>query len=133
MTLGAQFMTLLVLAIPVAAVSWTVTHEEIFREPREWLVRRSETAPRLWQRKMFYAFTCEYCLSHYVSIVTIAFTQFTMLFNDWRGYVVAVFSLVWVSNFYMSLFGRLRLEIRHERQIIRREEERAHSRDDEGA
>jgi len=26
---------LLVLALPVACISWTVTHEEFFREPRE--------------------------------------------------------------------------------------------------
>ena len=37
---------LLVLALPVACVSWTVTHEEIVREPREWLAQRSRTCPR---------------------------------------------------------------------------------------
>ena len=33
------------------------------------------------------------------------------------SYIVA-FALVWVANTYMSLFGRLRLDIRHERQEI---------------
>ena len=29
---GADLLTLLVLALPVAAIAWTVTHEELFRE-----------------------------------------------------------------------------------------------------
>jgi serine/threonine protein kinase len=35
-----------------------------------------------------------------------------------RGFFVAGFSLVWVANVYMSLFGRLRLDIREERLEI---------------
>ncbi len=31
-----QFAFLFLLALPVACVSWTVTHEEVFREPREY-------------------------------------------------------------------------------------------------
>ena len=31
-----QLFWLFVLAIPIASVAWTVTHEEVFREPREW-------------------------------------------------------------------------------------------------
>ena len=41
-----------ILAIPVANVSWTVTHEEIFREAREWCRAKSETCPHLAQRKL---------------------------------------------------------------------------------
>lgn len=37
---------------------------------------------------------------------------------DWRGNVLAGFSLVWIANVYMSLFGRLRLDIKHERDEI---------------
>jgi hypothetical protein len=33
--LSTQVILLLLLAIPVACISWTVTHEEMFREPRE--------------------------------------------------------------------------------------------------
>ena len=40
MTLGHQIVFLLVLAIPLACVAWTVTHEEIFREAR--VVREQE-------------------------------------------------------------------------------------------
>jgi len=39
--LGTQLGWLVTLAIPVACVAWTVTHEELFREPREYFTRRS--------------------------------------------------------------------------------------------
>ena len=65
--LNRQILFLMVLAIPIASIVWTVTHEEVFREPREWCVARSKTCRRMVQRKFFYLFTCEYCLSHYVT------------------------------------------------------------------
>lgn len=114
MALGYQLLLLVTLAIPIACVSWTVTHEEVFREPREWCTRQSRTRPRLWQRKFFYLFTCEYCFSHYVTIAFLAITGYHLVFADWRGYLLAGFSLVWVANVYMSAFNRLRLEIKHE-------------------
>lgn len=45
-------------------------------------------------------------------------TRFTLAYDDWRGYVIGGFSLVWVANHYMSLFGRLRLGIKSERVDI---------------
>ena len=69
-------------------------------------------------RKFFYVLTCEYCFSHYVTAVVLYVTGYTLLFDDWRGFFVAGFSLVWVANVYTSLFGRLRLEIREERLDI---------------
>ena len=118
MALGPQILLLFLFAIPVACVSWTVTHEELFRELREWLTARSNAARNLLSRKFFYVFTCEYCFSHYVTIVMLVITRFTLVFPDWRGYVIAGFSMVWISNLYMSLFGRLRLAITSERQDI---------------
>jgi len=47
--------------------AWTVTHEEVFREPREYCLQRSQKCRRLLQRKFFYLFTCEYCFSHYMA------------------------------------------------------------------
>ena len=108
-------LVLIVLALPIASIAWTVTHEEIFREPRECFVRRSETAKGAATRKFFYMFTCEYCFSHWVTLAFVAVTGFRLLFDDWRGYVVSGFSLVWVANHYMSLFGRLRLGIKSDR------------------
>jgi hypothetical protein len=46
------------------------------------------------------------------------------LFNDWRGYLLALFALVWVANQYMSIYARLRLDIQHERIAIKTEEKK---------
>jgi hypothetical protein len=121
-SLANQFGSLLLLAIPIASIAWTVTHEEVFREPREWCVRRSENCTRLLQRKFFYLFTCEYCFSHYVTIFFLIVTRFKLLYPDWRGYLVGGFALVFVANAYMSAFGRLRLDIKHERVEIEHKE-----------
>ena len=125
MGFGLQVAVLFVLAIPIACVAWTVTHEEIFREPREWCVSRSKTCRSLVQRKFFYLFTCEYCFSHYVTIAFLIMTRFRLWLDDWRGYVLAGFSLVFIANVYMSLFGDLRLEIRQDRQEIATNDELA--------
>ena len=69
-------------------------------------------------RKLFYLFTCEYCFSHYVTALFLWIADYKLLFDDWRGYLVAGFSLVWVANVYMSLFARLRLDIKEERLEI---------------
>ncbi len=118
-----QLLVLLILAIPTACVAWTVTHEEVFQEPRDYCERRSQKARSIWVRKFFYLFTCEYCFSHYVALFFIAIAGFTMLFPDWRGYLIAWFSLVWVANLYMSAFGRLRLDIKRERAEIEERQE----------
>jgi hypothetical protein len=115
LTLAQQVAWLLLLAVPIASVAWTVTHEEVFREPREYCARRSQEAPRLVQRKFFYLFTCEYCFSHYVTAVFLALTNYRLLLDDWRGLLIAFFALVWVANQYMSLFARLRIGIKVER------------------
>ena len=41
---GADLLNLLILALPVAAIAWTVTHEELFREFHDYCVDRSENA-----------------------------------------------------------------------------------------
>ncbi len=122
LTLTDQLIALFILALPVASVAWTVTHEEIFREFREGCVARSTSSRRVLSRKFFYVFTCDYCFSHYVAIVLLVATRYHLLWPDWRGYGVAGFSLVWLANLYMGLFGRLRLDIRHERVDIAAEE-----------
>jgi|SRR5450432_2108130 hypothetical protein len=118
MTLDRQLLLLFLLPIPIACIAWTVTHEEVFREPREWCAARSKSCANVYQRKFFYLFTCEYCFSHYVSAFFVAITGFQLLFDDWRGYLIGFFSLVWLANIYMSFFGRVRLEIKEERLAI---------------
>jgi len=122
MSLSLQTAWLFLLAIPVACISWTVTHEEVFREPREFCLRKSEEGRSIFMRKFFYLFTCEYCFSHYVTIFILLLSGFHLLFDDWRGYVIAGFSLVWIANIYMSLFGRLRIDIKKERLVIKEKE-----------
>jgi hypothetical protein len=41
-----------------------------------------------------------------------------LLFPDWRGYIIAGFSIVWVANIYMSLFYLLRQSIKKEKVTI---------------
>ena len=117
-----QLFTLFVLALPVASIAWTITHEDLFRELRTMCVDRSKSCRSLAARKFFYLFTCEYCFSHYVTMLVLAITRFQMLYSDWRGYVVAGFAVVWVANIYMSAYGRLRLDIQHERVDIAADE-----------
>ena len=118
MTLEQQFAFLLILAIPIASIAWTVTHEEVFREPREWCKKNSEECNQLVKRKFFYLFTCEYCFSHYVTVLFLIITRFKLLYFDWRGYLVSFFALVWVANIYMNIYARVRLDIKRERVEI---------------
>src|SRR6202000_2809345 len=103
---------LFILAVPVACIAWTVTHEEIFSEPRDYCKRQSLSGKTLLHRKFFYLFTCEYCFSFYVTALWLLITRYQLLYNDWRGYLVSGFSLVWIANIYMSLFFLIRAGIK---------------------
>ncbi|RUT71327.1 hypothetical protein D0817_05475 [Flavobacterium cupreum] len=120
MDISTQIIWLFILAIPISCISWSVTHEEIFREPREWCVKNAANGRTILIRKAFYLFTCEYCFSHYVTIFFIIFSDYKLLLDDWRGYIIAGFSLVFVANIYMSLFGLLRQAIKKEKVEIRK-------------
>jgi hypothetical protein len=113
-----QIVALLILAIPIACVARTVVFEEVFREPREWCKQRSQTCRRFFERKFFYLFTCEYCFSHYVTLFFLIVTRYKLLFDDWRGYVIGFFSLVFVANAYLNLYSRLRVDITSEKKAI---------------
>jgi hypothetical protein len=117
-SIGLQFGWLLILSIPVACVAWTITHEEVFREPRDYCQEQSKNARTLSRRKFFYLFTCEYCFSHYVAAAFLVLTRFKLLYDDWRGYLIALFALVWLANLYMSIYNHLRLDIKHEQVEI---------------
>ncbi len=115
MALQTQVIWLFILSIPVACIAWTVTHEEVFKEVHTYCLKRSKTGKTLVLRKFFYLFTCEYCFSHYVTILLLIITNYTLLYTDWRGYLIAGFSIVWIANLYMSLFVLLRMDIKKER------------------
>src|SRR5438045_9672154 len=123
MTIREQVAFLFILAIPIASIAWTGTHEEIFREARDWCKQNSEMCDRLFKRKFFYLFTCEYCFSHYVVIVFLIITRYKLLYEDWRGYLLALFALLWIANQYISIYNRLRLDIKIEQIKIKTTEE----------
>lgn len=120
-----QLVFLLVLALPVACLSWTVAREEILREPREWVVERSQKSPYWWQRKFYYALTCEYCFSHYVAAAFVALTNYQLLLSDWRGYFIGWLALVAWANVYLSAYSRLRVQIHKEKAETQETESRA--------
>ena len=119
MDICAQISWLFILAIPIACISWTVIFEEVFREPKEYFVKRSQQGKTLFKRKFFFLLTCEYCISHYITILFLFLTNYKLLINDWRGYIIAGFSLVWIANIYMNLFGLIRQHIKKEKTEIR--------------
>src|SRR5262245_26091707 len=123
--LSTQIVWLFVLAAPVSCVAWMVTHERVFAEFHDWCVDRSQQCRRIATRKFFYLFTCEYCFSHYVAAAAVGLSGFRLLVDGWVGALIAWLSLVWVANLYMSLFVRLRLDIKRERVEINKEEEMA--------
>jgi hypothetical protein len=115
MELSTQIAWLFILAIPIACIAWTVTHEDIFKEPREYCIKCSHKAKTIVSRKFFYLFTCEYCFSHYITAIMLVITGYKLLLDDWRGYLIGGFALVFVANVYMSLFGLIRIDIKRER------------------
>lgn len=114
-SLPVQLCWLFVLALVVACIAWTVTHEEIFREVREFCTERSKKARQIVVRKFFYMLTCEYCFSHYVVATVLVVTKYRLLLDDWRGYVIAFFAITAIANVYLSLYARLRVDIKAER------------------
>jgi hypothetical protein len=127
MTISLQAAWLFLLAIPIACVAWTVTHEKVFRELRDYCLNRCEKGKTLLERKFFYLFTCEYCFSHYVTVLFLLLTGYKLLMNDWRGYIIAGFALVWIANVYMSLFGLIRQDVKKEKTEISLMEKKANS------
>ncbi|HET8668877.1 MAG TPA: hypothetical protein VFM10_12915 [Terriglobales bacterium] len=107
------------MAIPIACIAWTVTHEEVFREAREYFQSRSENARGLFERKFFYLFTCEYCFSHYVTAFFLIITRYKLLYEDWRGYLLAFFAFPFLSNVYIGLYAQTKLGVKKERTAIK--------------
>jgi hypothetical protein len=127
MGIGEQIFWLIILAAVVASIAWTVTQEEIFREWREYCADQSKNCKELTKRKFFYVFTCEYCFSHWVTILILIFTGFQLLIDDWRGYILAFFAIPWIANQLMSIYRRLRVGIKHEDALATEVKERIDS------
>ncbi len=54
-------------------------------------------------------------------------TRYHLLIEDWRGYLIAGFALVWIANFYMSLYAFIRIDIKKERIKTKIEEKKVDS------
>ena len=115
MNIDNQISNLFLIAIHIACIAWTVTHEEIFKESREYCKKKSDGCNNIFERKLFYLFTCDYCFSHYIMLAFLIITKYHLVFDDWRGYLIGGFSLVWIANIYMSLFARLRVSTKREK------------------
>jgi hypothetical protein len=115
MPVGLQLVWLFVLAIPVAAVAWTFTHEEVFREIRGAIRSARESSRNAGVRKFLYLFLCDFCLSHWIALGFIALTGYQLLIEDWRGYVIAFFAVTWLANQYIAIYSRLRLDLKREK------------------
>ena len=124
MNITTQIFWLAILSMVVASIAWTVTQEEIFSEWREAFEKKSKTAKNILVNKFFYVFTCEYCFSHWVTILILILTGFRVLIDDWRGVVLAFFLLPWLANQWMSLYRRLRVDIKHEAALAEVVEEK---------
>jgi hypothetical protein len=122
MPLSVQVVWLFVLAIPIACVAWTITHEDVFREPRDFCLHCSQQSPSFLRRKFFYLFTCEYCFSHYVTAFFLMITRYKLLYQDWRGYLISFFALVWIANQYMTVFANIRVDLKIDRFKAKRVE-----------
>ncbi len=112
-----QIFVLLILSIAVATISWTVTQESIFSGFRKWCGKRSKNAATVLEQKFFYVFTCEFCFSFWVTLFILIVTGFRLAVDDWRGHLLAFFVIPWLANQWMSLYRRLRVEIKHENAL----------------
>jgi hypothetical protein len=107
--IATDLTSLLLLPLAVACASWTVTKEEVFRELREWCKGHiSEQRHPLLVRKLCYLPTCEYCFSHWVTILFLLLTGFRLLLPGWAGFIVALFVIVFLANLYMTLYATCR-------------------------
>jgi hypothetical protein len=112
--ISTQVFLLVMEAIVVASIAWTITQEDIFKEWRDYCSGKCQPPSGFFVRKFFYVWTCEYCFSHWVTILVLLLTGFKLLIDDWRGYVLAFFAIPWLANQLMSIYRLLRVDIKHE-------------------
>jgi len=51
-------------------------------------------------------------------------TRYHLLFENWRGYLIGGFALVWIANIYMSIYALIRIDLKKERLITKIEEKK---------
>jgi hypothetical protein len=111
-----------VVAGGVAVSAWALAKEQILREFREACERSSKNHQCSWfVRKGSYIPTCEYCNSFWITLVALLFLQYQVLWDDWRGYVLAQFFTWSLAVAYMSIYQLLRVDIRHGQEKVETE------------
>jgi hypothetical protein len=50
-------------------------------------------------------------------------TSYKLLLDDWRGYLISGFALVWVANLYMAIFAFIKVDVNLDRLQIKKEEQ----------
>ncbi len=118
MDITTQLFWLFILPLPIACVAWTVTQEEIFKELKVYSTECYKNSTSIIKKKFFYLLTCEYCFSHYVTLLFLFLTNFKLLLDNWIGYIISGFALVWIANIYMSLYAFIRQDIKREKTEI---------------
>jgi hypothetical protein len=51
-------------------------------------------------------------------------TGFRLVLDDWRGYVIAFFVLPWLANQWMSLYRHIRVSIKYENTLAKKEQDK---------
>lgn len=104
-----------VIAGAVAVSAWTIAKEEIFRELREWCKQINQGGKLPWVIcKAAYIPTCEYCCSFWVTLVAVYVLQYTVIWTEWRGSVLAQLFTWSLAVAYMAVFQYFRVEIRRD-------------------
>jgi len=99
----------------------TITHEEIFHEPRDYCKRQTRSSH--FARRKFFMCLLRVLPRSLCRSLFPAVTGYKLLLPDWRGYLIGFFALVWVANQYMSIYSRVRLDIQHQRIEIKAEQQ----------
>jgi hypothetical protein len=50
-------------------------------------------------------------------------TKYTLLYEGWRGYLIAGFTIVWIANVYMSVYNLIRIDLKKNKLIAKKEEQ----------
>ena len=66
-----------------------------------------------------------------MTLAVLLVTRYHLMYDDWKGYFVAFFSLVFMANAYLNLYSRLRVDITSEKKTIEVKEKEIEAKDKE--
>ena len=113
-TIHYQFIYLFIMALPIQTAFRGPLHVRKCSVNQEIIVRKNQNNANLFLRNFFIYLLAKYCFSHYIALLFLIITRYHLLYNNWRGYIVSFFALVWIANIYMSLFGLVRVGMKKE-------------------